>query len=71
MECSSHHLELFFQARLTIVSWCCNIVEVAVNLSEGHFCLLSQYGFHHSIMDEDILFLEETKQKKLFNSWYK
>lgn len=55
---SKQYLELFFQSRLASYSWYEDAVNVAVQLTGRHFCLLSKNGFQQGIVDENVLLLK-------------
>lgn len=62
--CPLPHLELFIQTCPARVPRCRDAGEVAVKLASCHFCLLPQDGFHQGIVDEDVLLLDDKRQKK-------
>lgn len=59
----SLHLELFLHMCAAAVSWCCDIVEVAVKLAGRHLRLLPQDGFHQGIVNEDVLLLDQPRKR--------
>lgn len=55
-----YHLKLLLQSCFSSYSWYKDAVDIAVQLTGGHFSLLSQNGFQQGIMDEDVLLLKGT-----------